>query len=89
MHAYMHLRRKPVVAPGSTDREIFQALPLGDCWDDAELYSVFHYLWTSSSTHVPETWLEVMTEFSMQFRDAVVAEPDLVAQYNDARQGKF
>ena len=75
-------RRKPHVADGITDREIFENLPLKDTWDDANLYSVFHYLWTSSSTVIPESWLHVMMKFECEFRTAVVGDPDLVAADN-------
>ena len=71
------------MVPGDrTDREIFKALPLKDSWDDADLFSVFTYLWESNSTHVPTSWLPTMVEFEAQFRSAVVGDPGLVATYN-------
>lgn len=78
-------RRKPLLGEYLTDREIFMSLPLGDTWDDAELYTVWSYLWTSSSLKIPESWAQTMQNFDDEFRLAVVAEPELVAQYNAAR----
>ncbi len=69
---------------GRTDREIFERMPLDDTWDDADLYSVFKYLWNSSSTNVPDGWYETMVQFEKDFRDAVVGSADLVAEYNSA-----
>lgn len=80
-------RRKPVTPEGLSDREIFQQMPIGDTWDDADLYTVFTYLWTSASTSVPESWRHTMEEFEYTFRSAVVASADLVAEYNAARVG--
>ena len=72
---------------GATDRQIFAGLPLGDTWDDADLYTCFKYLWDSSATVIPESWCETMTKFEREFRQAVVAEPALVDEYNAARVG--
>ena len=71
----------------ATDRQIFAGLPLGDTWDDADLYTCFKYLWDSSATVIPESWCETMTKFEREFRQAVVAEPALVDEYNAARVG--
>ena len=85
----MHVpcRRKPVIPADRTDRELFMALPLKDTWDDADLYSCFKYFWTSSSTHVPDSWLPTMVAFEAEFRSAVIGDPKLVAEYNAACSG--
>lgn len=70
-----------------TDREIFAALPLNDTWDDADLFTVFTYLWTSSATSIPDSWLATMTQFEAEFRTQVVADHQLVHEYNSVRSG--
>ena len=60
----MHRRKPTVPAARLTDREIFATLPLGDLWDDADLISVYMHLWRDSLTHVPDSWLEVMQDFT-------------------------
>lgn len=86
MHAKLNACRRKVMTPeGLSDREIFQQMPLGDTWDDADLFTVFTYLWSSASTCVPESWRHTMEEFECTFRSAVVANENLVAEYNAAR----
>ena len=85
MPTCMHTRRKPDVPAGQTDRELFSSMPLNDTWDDADLLSCFDYLWKSSSTVIPESWQETMTQFEIEFRRAVVVSPTLVDEYNAAR----
>lgn len=38
------LRQKPSLDPRCTDRELFEAMALSDCWHDAELPALFNYL---------------------------------------------
>ena len=68
-----------------SDRELFQQMDLGDPWCDADLYSAFHYLWTSSSTKVPDSWQDCMQPFAREFEQAVCASESLVAEYNLVR----
>lgn len=70
-----------------SDREIFAALPFSDTWDDADLFTVFTYLWDSSATSIPESWLDTMTQFQAEFKNAVVGDQNLVAEYNSVRHG--
>ena len=81
----MQFRRKPDVAAGLTDRELFTRMPLGDTWDDADLLTCFTYLWKSNSTAVPESWQQTMAQFELEFRTAVAASPGLVSEYNATR----
>ena len=75
-------RRKPTTNQSLSDRELFQQLPLGDPWPDADLYTVFHYLWTSSALVVPESWKSCMAAFEVELRHACVADSNLVDEYN-------
>ena len=87
IYIYIHAgRRKPPQPERQTDREIFEGMSLNDSWDDADLFSVFIYLWESKSTHVPTSWYDTMVRFEREFRDAVVGSADLVAEYNSATQ---
>lgn len=80
-------RRKPTWPTELTDREFFVNMPLSDTWDDADLYSVFDYLWKSKTTKIPESWVQTMTNFEQEFRSAVVADANLVKEYNHATRG--
>lgn len=75
-------RRRATSIQGQSDREVFQKMELGDPWPDADLYSVFLYLWTSSGTCIPDSWKECMNKFAVEFRDAVVADVNLISEYN-------
>lgn len=88
MQHISHLRALQVIANDLSDRQLFEQLPLDDTWDDADLYTVFKYMWDSRSTHIPETWQPTMQQFELQFREAVVADPSLVAEYAAARTGQ-
>ena len=57
-------------------------MKLDDTWCDANLYSVFHALCTSTATLIPNSWLECMESFAQEFEQAGPASPDLVAAYN-------
>ena len=49
-----------------TDKELFEALPLGDKWDEAHLLDVFFYLLQSRSLAIPDTWAPVMMKFKAE-----------------------
>ena len=84
LYAYAYMcRRPPSPVRGLSDREIFERMPTGDPWNDADLYTVFCYLWHSKSTVVPDSWVECMTQFAHEFRELVVADPDLIEEYNE------
>ena len=42
--------------PRKTDLQLFQALPLGDPWVDAQLPGLFCYLYACESLRVPDEW---------------------------------
>ena len=61
---------------GLSDKEIFDALPLNDPWEDARMLQVFDYLMSHPRTTVPASWENSMMQFHQQLRDLVqVSEP--------------
>ena len=84
MHGDM-CRKKISIDPLQSDKEIFSQLPMGDTWDDAELTSVFFYLYNSSGTKIPDSWYSCMKEFSRDLRTAVAADESVVAEYMQVR----
>ena len=76
------------MARGLTDRELFEQLPLGDTWDDADLTTVFCYLLHRSSTSIPDCWIETMKKFESELKASVGADPSLVAEYNTTVLGQ-
>lgn len=86
IHARDDMRRRaPPSTDGLSDREIFEKLPVGDPWNDGDMYSVFCYLWQSPKT-VPDSWLECMSQFAAEIRELVVADEALVVEYNNLVQ---
>lgn len=80
----MHVcRRPPTPVHGLSDRELFEQMPVGDPWNDADLYTVFSYLYNSKSTVVPDSWAESMAQFAEEFRQLVVGDDDLRQEYNN------
>ena len=76
-------RRAPPSLDGLNDREIFEKLPVGDPWNDGDMYSVFCYLWQSPNTVVADSWLECMNQFAAETRQLVVADGALVVEHNN------
>ena len=60
------LRQKRPVNVNLSDRELFNALPLGDTWADAQLIDVYKYLRKSKKTMVPNTWVPVFEKLDSQ-----------------------
>lgn len=54
--------------PHLTDRELFNALPLGDPWHDAQVLEVWDYLWNHPHTKIPNSWHQSMHDFDRDFR---------------------
>ena len=59
-----HLRHKAAVDLTCSDMELFDSMPLGDPWLDAELHHVFFYLYSSKHLVVPDSWMAVMSKFN-------------------------
>ena len=88
MHAcvqiYRYLGRyKVLLDPNKTDRELFESLPLGDTWDDADLASCFMYMHAKiDKNFIPESWLPCIDAFVSEIKATVPGDPALVAEYN-------
>lgn len=57
------LRGKPHISARESDRSVFEELPLGDCWWDADLPGVFAYLWQNKRLTIPDSWHDTMHAF--------------------------
>lgn len=54
-----------------SDREIFESLPLGDPWHDAQMLEVWNYLWNHPKLEIPCSWLESMKTFDRELRATI------------------
>lgn len=54
------LRQKRRLNPRQTDLEVFTALDAEDPWVDAQLPSLFLYLYRNPKLSIPPTWLTAM-----------------------------
>ena len=55
------MRQKVPLNPECTDLQIFSSLSDSDCWVDAQLPSVFLYLYKKAN--IPDGWHEVMESY--------------------------
>ena len=62
------LRRKAVMHPERTDRELFSAMPDHDSWTDARLHEVVLYLAENEDIEVPACWQNCMDEYVHKLR---------------------
>ena len=78
------LRFKPQFNRWLSEREQFDLLPLGDTWEEAGLFEVVEYIWTSkklrpesdrllNSARIPAEWEESMSNFYRELRGEVGA----------------
>lgn len=61
-------RMKVGPPPQLSDRELFQSLPLGDPWHDAQMLEVWDYLWRHPKTDVPLSWQTCLNDFDRELR---------------------
>jgi len=64
------LRGKPDLPMQASDRELFEAEPLGDPWWDAELPDVFFYLLKNKRLNIPESWKPTIMAFKAELEAA-------------------
>ena len=64
------LRGKPDLPMEASERELFEAEPLGDPWWDAELPDVFFYLLKNKRLRIPESWKQTMMDFKAELEAA-------------------
>lgn len=60
------LRQKQEVDTGLSDKEIFQRMPLGDLWPDANLVEVYRYVRAHRRSAVPSSWVSVLEELDAE-----------------------
>ena len=72
------LRAKNQVDPLLTDRQVFEAMPLGDVWEDATLASTYFYLRRGKYLVIPDSWQAAVAEFDRAL-DERVPSPALVS----------
>jgi len=61
-----HLRQKKEVNLNLSDKEIFQSMPLGDVWQDANLIEVYRYLRKFKKNVVPQSWESVFDDLDAE-----------------------
>lgn len=67
----LDLRQKVGLNPALTDLEIFQNLPLGDPWVDAQVPGLFLYLLKNPNLVIPDGWQVEMAEMKAQMEQLV------------------
>ena len=55
-----HLRQKREVDLSLSDKELFEAMPLGDLWHDAKLVDVYRYMRHHKAYAVPPSWQTIL-----------------------------
>ncbi len=65
----LHMRQKKPLNPELTDLQIFCSLSDSDPWVDAELPTVFLYLYEKAT--IPDQWHDVMTSFKTEMEKYV------------------
>eukprot|EP00439_Symbiodinium_sp_Y106_P061660 s1281_g9.t1 len=65
------MRQKVHIDSGMTDKEVFESLPLGDTWPDAEMVQVWAYLYKNKKLIVPSSWQSVMDSFNSELLESV------------------
>ena len=69
--SYKCLRHKTMVDPLLTDQQIFKAMELGDCWEDAAMPSLYNYLRQGQHLVIPDSWLETINAFDKELNECV------------------
>ena len=64
------LRQKADFNDYESDLKLFQSYPLGDTWPDANLASVFFYLYKNKKMEVPSEWKDTMSSFYSELKSA-------------------
>ncbi|CAL1131728.1 unnamed protein product, partial [Cladocopium goreaui] len=63
-----------LMASMATDKELFQSMPLGDTWPEAELIQTWAYLYRNKHLKIPDSWQSTLKEFHETLMDSVLAE---------------
>ena len=62
------LRQKYDFSSYTDDLSLFASLPMGDTWPDAQLATVYLYLWKNKRVNIPPEWREAMQKFTQELR---------------------
>ena len=65
-HHRRELRNKTVVQPGRSDRELFEQMPLGDVWSDANLAEIYFYARSNPHLVIPDSWTSTIATFDRE-----------------------
>lgn len=79
------LRQKKEVNLNLSDKEIFQSMPLGDVWQDANLIEVYRYLRKFKKNVVPQSWESVFDDLNAELEKLYPIQSAPEAQWNDLK----
>ncbi|CAE7232915.1 unnamed protein product [Symbiodinium microadriaticum] len=71
----LSMRQKVHVSSSATDRELFEGLEVGDCWPDAQMISVWAYLYKNKHLTIPQTWQSTMAKLNSELLDSAPRLP--------------
>ena len=63
------MRQKVVLNATMTDRELFDAMAIGDHWPEAELIQVWAYLYRNKRLCIPSSWQPTLEKFNADVMD--------------------
>ncbi|CAE7578512.1 unnamed protein product [Symbiodinium sp. CCMP2456] len=86
-HTLGCLRNKNTTDPNLSDVELFNALPMKDMWEDAELPSVYFYLRRNKYCMVPPSWEDAIHSFDKELDAKVNCYGHLREEYNSLLVG--
>ncbi|CAE7328646.1 unnamed protein product [Symbiodinium sp. CCMP2592] len=81
------MRQKVHIDSRMTDKELFQSLPLGDTWPDAEMVQVWAYLYKNKKLIVPSSWQSTMDSFNSELLESVLHDHPLRQDLLNAHAG--
>ena len=71
----LSVRQKVHVGNDLSDRELFQQLTMDDTWPDAEMVSVWAYLYANKHLVIPHTWQSTMSDMNRELLDTAPRLP--------------
>lgn len=58
-----------ILNAAKTDRELFEAMEMGDHWPEAELIQVWAYLYRNNQLCIPCSWQPTLAKFNDEVMD--------------------
>ena len=71
IHQRRDLRHKNAVDTSKSDRELFDALPLGDLWSDCNMVNTYWYARENRRLVIPDSWQCSIDNFERELRKTV------------------